>query len=443
MCPERVYRCWGGLGMLRGVNARIISIGTELTYGLTVDTNAAWLSQRLAAIGVPVTMHVTVPDDAAVICDVVRRAASGATVVLVTGGLGPTADDVTRGAVADAAGKPLVVHARSLDRIRGYCERIERTMPASNEVQALLPDGADAIDNDCGTAPGFQVCIAEATVFVMPGVPHEMRAMYERAVAPRIAEGSSGGAIVTRTLRCFGAGEATMAERIADLMVGGRNPQVGITASEGVISVRIIARGLDPDDARSMADGEAALVRDRLGRYVFGQEEQTLQEAVAALLGERRLTVSTAESCTGGLLAKMLTDVPGSSGYFTGGFVAYANEEKARSLGVTGGLIDTHGAVSEQVAAAMAEGCRRVTGADLALSTTGIAGPTGGSPDKPVGLVYIARADASETAVRRLNLGGHLTRAAIRDRACKAVLNFLRLHFLSGDGMVGRSQRAD
>ncbi len=416
------------------VSAQIISIGTELTFGLTVDTNAAWLSRRLAAIGLPVQRHVTVPDDVSAIRDAVTRGAADARYLLVTGGLGPTADDVTRQGVADAAQRPLVPHQPSLDQLRSFFLRLKRDMPESNNRQAYLPEGAIAIENSCGTAPGFGVPVGDAIVYVMPGVPHEMKQMFVSSIAPRIVAESPTSVIVTRTIRCFGGGEASMADQIEDLMAVDRNPAVGITASEGIISVRIIARGVDPSAAATLADADAEVVRDRLGRFTFGQEDDTLPQAVAKLLLDAGHTVATAESCTGGLLAKMLTDVPGSSAYFLGGLVTYGNELKTEVLGVPAELIQKHGSVSEEVAAAMAEGCRRITGADFALSATGIAGPSGGTREKPVGTVCIAHADAAETRARRLTLGERLTREAVRDRSCKAMLNFLRLQLMRERG---------
>ncbi len=410
------------------VDAQIISIGTELTSGLTVDANAAWLARRLAAIGLHSTRHVTVPDDAHAIRSAITQAADHATVVLVTGGIGPTDDDLTRQAVADAAGKPLVIDPTSAQQIRDFFRRVERPMPDTNDRQAYLPQGAAPLENPCGTAPGFRVQIARALVFVMPGVPREMKAMFQRSVEPELAARSSGSAIVTRTIRCFGASEANVGEQLADLMTPGREPGIGITAEGGVLSLHITARGDHPDDAATLADQHARIVRRRLGHLVFGQGDQTLQQAVAELLLDRGHTVATAESCTGGLLAKRLTDVPGSSAYFLGGFVTYHNDFKIRFLDLPPELIARHGAVSQQVAQVMADRCRQITAAEFSLSTTGIAGPTGGSDEKPVGLVYVGFARPDETVVHRFTFGSHQDRQTIRDRFCKVALNILRLH---------------
>ncbi len=412
------------------MRSEIISIGTELTAGMTLDTNAAWLARRLSAVGIAAVRHVTVSDDRDSIRDAVVRAAARAGVVLVTGGLGPTADDLTREALADAAGRPLVVDEPSLTHVRGYFQRIEREMPEANRRQAYLPEGAVAIENPLGTAPGVVVRVGGSVVYAMPGVPLEMRAMYERSVEPELAAQSGGAAMVTRTVHSFGASEARVAELIEDLMVPGREPTVGITACDAVISVRVIARGATRDEAETVAEAEAGVVRDRLGSLVFGAEGETLGQAVARVLCERGLTVATAESCTGGLLAKHLTDVSGSSAYYLGGFVTYGNEAKSELTGVPASMIAEHGAVSEAVGVCMAEGCRVRLGADLGLSTTGIAGPTGGTADKPVGLVYVALATASGTIARRLLVNSELGRGVIRQRSCNAVLNLLRRYVI-------------
>jgi nicotinamide-nucleotide amidase len=345
--------------------------------------------------------------------------------VLINGGLGPTPDDLTREALAEALGRRLLEDADSLRRIRSLFEQWQRPMPAANERQAWLPEGAQAIENARGTAPGIEVKLGSSRIFAMPGVPKEMMAMFEQSIEPTVAA-DGAGAIVTRTLNCFGASEANIAGQIEDLMRIGREPTVGITACEGVIGVRVFARGDDAEAAQAAAEIDAAEVRRRLGPLIFGEQEQTLQEAVATLLFETCRTVSVAESCTGGLLAKRLTDVPGSSDYFLGGLVTYANEAKVAQLAVAPELIERHGAVSEEVAQVMAEGCRIRFDTDYALSVTGIAGPGGGTPDKPVGLVYIGLADVGRCDVERRLIGEHLDRASIRDRICKVALNLLR-----------------
>ena len=412
------------------MDAIILSIGSELVLGESVDTNSAWLSARLGEIGLHVIRHVTVGDDIEPIRRQIEEACAEAAVVLITGGLGPTADDLTRQAIAAAMGVDLVLLPDWLDRIRDFFTCRGRQMPEANAIQAHFPAGSEPLENTRGTAPGIRASIGRATVFALPGVPGEMREMFERRVRPELAARTAGAVLLTTTLHCFGAGESDVGRLIDDLMARGRNPAVGTTAKQGVIGVRIFARGDSADQARRRLDETASEVRRRLGTLIFGQDADTLADAVARLLVACRRTVSVAESCTGGLIAKWLTDVPGSSQYFQAGLVAYANEAKTRLLGVPAESIERCGAVSETVARDMAERCRALNATDFALSVTGIAGPQGGSPDKPVGLVYICLSDAAGCTVTRHRIGEFLARDDIRRRAASTALNLLRLRLL-------------
>jgi nicotinamide-nucleotide amidase len=411
--------------------ARLISIGTELALGQTVDTNSAWLAQQLARAGIVCDRHVTVGDDRSVIAQIIRESAAAAPLVIITGGLGPTPDDLTRESLADVLSAPLELHESMLSQIEEFFRQRGRTMHDRNRVQAMIPVGAVPIENLRGTAPGISARIGDARIFALPGVPDEMRAMFERSVWPRIVAAADGRAIVQRVIHSFGMSESEIGHRIADLMERGRNPSVGTSAADLIISIRINAAAAPPDEAARLADSDAAEVRSRLGHCIFGEGEQSLATAVAQLLIGRGATVATAESCTGGLIATRLTDVPGSSAYFVQGLVTYANEAKERLLGVAAGLLREHGAVSEPVAEAMADRCRKISGTDYALSVTGIAGPTGATADKPIGLVYVALAGPAGVKARELRLGATLTRAQVRDRAAKAALNMLRLQLLA------------
>jgi nicotinamide-nucleotide amidase len=266
----------------------------------------------------------------------------------------------------------------------------------------------------------------------MPGVPREMQVMFERDIRPHLLARTRGGVILARTIRCFGAGESDIGDRIRDLMERGRNPTVGTTAQQTIIGVRIHARGASHAEASELLERDAADVCGRLGTLVFGQDDDTIWHAVARLLTDRQRTVATAESCTGGLIARSLTDIAGSSAYFLEGVVTYSNEAKMHRLGVPAEMLARHGAVSPQVAEAMAVNVREQAGADFALSVTGIAGPTGGTPDKPVGLVYIGLADAAGCEVTGHRIGDFLTRDEIRDRTRKIALNRLRLRLMEG-----------
>lgn len=412
------------------MDAIVISVGNEITLGQTVDTNTAWLSRRLAEVGVRVILHATVADEIAPLDREIRRGCELAELVLVTGGLGPTEDDLTRQALAAVLGAPLELHEDSLERIRTFFKERGRPMPEANAIQATFPAGSTPIENTCGTAPGMRAQVGRATIFVMPGVPREMRVMYDRDVLPFLRERTGGAVILARTILTFGAGESDVGERIRDLMQRGRNPTVGTTAQQAVIGVRIHAAGASPAEAATLLEQTSTEVRSRLGSLVFGQDDDTLWSAVVRDLIARGRTVSTAESCTGGLVAKRLTDVPGSSACFLDGVVTYTNAAKSRLLGVPPNLIAAEGAVSRSVAETMATNCCRLSGSDYAIAITGIAGPTGGTQEKPVGLVFIALADAAGCTVTETRWGAFLTREEIRDRASKAAINLLRQRLL-------------
>ncbi|MCD6405016.1 MAG: competence/damage-inducible protein A [Planctomycetes bacterium] len=415
-----------GRGLPRA-SAVVISVGTELVRGEILDTNAAYLSRELAEIGIETVGHVTVGDDSEALAEAVLRAASACEVVIVTGGIGPTPDDITRDAVARAAGVELQRDGAALAHIEGMFASRDRRMSPSNAVQADFPRGASIIANPRGTAAGFRVKVARAEAIVLPGVPVEMKMMWDATVRDYLAAMGAGAAI-TRTVNCFGSGESDISEAIGDLMQPGQNPLVGDTAEEGIIKIRIRATARTRTQALELIDRTKSQVKARLGDTVFGEDSQTLESVVVGALLERGLSVTVAESCTGGLLAKRITDISGSSGCFTQGIVAYHNDAKVTLLGVAPEILAEHGAVSDQVARAMAEGARVGAGSDFALSTTGIAGPTGGTSLKPVGLVYIALASADGTVSKRLQLRGK--RAEVRDRASKHALNLLRLHIM-------------
>ncbi|MBI1826811.1 MAG: competence/damage-inducible protein A [Planctomycetes bacterium] len=412
------------------MNATIISCGDELVTGQCVDTNSAWLSMRLLSDGIVVHEHITVGDNIVRISQSIKRALAQSELVIITGGLGPTADDVTREAFAEAIGSCLEVSSEAGRQVTKFFERLHRAMPESNRRQMLIPRGCRVLRNEHGTAPGIGYESGSVHAFALPGVPGEMKPMFEEHIAPIICGRSGGGTMIHARLLCMGISEAVLGERLSDLMARGRNPSVGTTASHAVLSVRIVSHGTSAEEAQALLDHDIRDVRRRLGEVVFGEGEDTLQLAVANLLFAQRKTVSTAESCTGGLIAKCLTDVPGSSRYFLRGYVTYSNEAKMELLGVSEQTLATHGAVSEESAREMVAGCRTHANSDLAISMTGIAGPDGGSPEKPIGLVYIGLADKTDVQVRKVLLGDHLGREETRDRACKNVLNMLRLHLL-------------
>ncbi|MHC4713554.1 MAG: competence/damage-inducible protein A [Planctomycetota bacterium] len=406
------------------MKAAVIAVGTELVAGETVDTNSAWLSRQLADIGIETVRHTSVGDDEASLRDALACCARTADLIIITGGIGPTPDDITRGAVAEAAGVPLVRDKAVLAHIEGLFRGWGREMSPNNAGQADFPEGSRIIPNPRGTAAAFSVEISRSEVIVLPGVPNEMKLIWDASVRPHLSA-LSEGVTVTGTVDCFGRGESDITAAIGDFLIPGRNPSVGDTAEDAIIRVRIRARADTRDEARRMVEADKAEIRKLLGGIVFGEDGETLEGAVVKGLLSKGLTLAVAESCTGGLLAKRITDVPGASDCFLEGIVAYHNAAKIDLLNVPAELIEKHGAVSEEVAAAMAEGVRRCAKSDFALSTTGVAGPSGGTPEKPVGLVYIAVTSEADPVIRRLQLRGN--RAEVRDRSVKNALNLLRL----------------
>ena len=417
------------------MHAVILSIGDELVLGQTVDTNSAWLSARLASHGIPTLYHQTIADERATIADAIRLASERATLVLITGGLGPTEDDLTRHALADALDQPLEADAQSLAQIEHFFHQRGRPMPERNRAQADRPKHAQAIANHDGTAPGIRASLSQARIYAVPGVPREMVAMFERAIEPELDVFANARHVILATrINTYGAGESTVADELADLMDRARNPKVGTTVSDGIVSVRIRSEFADRDEAQAQLDETAAQVEQRLGALAFGRDDESLQDAIVALLDQRGEQVATAESCTGGLIGQMLTSVSGSSAVYAGGWITYSNDMKQHALDVPQSLLAEHGAVSEPVVRAMAQGAlAHCQTAQHSISITGIAGPTGGSDEKPVGTVWVGlgwrrEGGCIDTEARRLQLPG--SRASVRDRSAKSALQLLRFHLL-------------
>lgn len=425
--------------------AAIVSMGDELTLGQTLDTNSRWLSQRLVGLGIMPVEHITVPDDLDRTVAAFERLARSVDLIISSGGLGPTADDLTRQALARAMGDDLVEDAGSVDQIAAWFRSRGREMPALNRVQALRPSRGQSIENKHGTAPGLAGNIGVAgrscAVFCLPGPPREMQPMFDAFVRGRLRP-PVGRTVVTRVLHTVGIGESDLASRLGPLMDRSRNPLVGTTASGGIVSIRVRYEGpAAAEEAAALADAAAQDAARAAGAHLFGRDDQTLAGVVLDTLRRRGERLSVVESCTGGLLGSTITEVPGSSDVFWGGWITYANQTKREQVGVPARLFvetgpaEAPGAVSREVAEAMARGGLERSGTDHCLSITGIAGPGGGTDAKPVGTVWIARAWRSaagiETEARRFAMGGD--RGAVREWAARWALAMLWL------GLEGRA----
>jgi len=407
--------------------AAIVSVGTEMTLGRNVDTNSAFLSRELSRLGVAILSHATFPDDAEIFAAGLADACRRADLVVLTGGLGPTRDDLTREVAARVAGgKPLVRDPAWLALLRERYAALGRAFPASNDRQADRPEGSALVHNRLGSAPGFALRAFRALLVALPGVPREMTTMFAEEVVPLLRrEGAGGRVVATRSLHLFGAPESAVGEAIEDLMDVSRNPYAAITVSGAVISIHLVATAASDDEARALLDPLDAEAARRVGPLLFGRGNDTLPSTLVRLLEGRGFRVALAESCTGGLATHLLSTVPGVSRTLLAGAVTYANAAKVRFAGVPDGLVEWKGAVSPEVARSMAEGIRRVAGAEVGLSATGVAGPDGGTEEKPVGLVYLACASPlGATVVEKHRLLGD--RVWIQERAAKSLLDLGR-----------------
>ncbi len=409
------------------LRAAILSTGDELTTGRIVDTNANWIADKLFEIGVELAGVLTVGDHHDRLVWAWRRALELGDVVISTGGIGPTADDLTSEVIAEVAGVPLVEDAEQAARIRRLFEAFGREMPANNLKQALLPRGATVIPNALGTAPGYRLAHGDKHLVVLPGVPREMKPMMEETVLPWLVQLRGGDQVyLARVFQTFGLTESGLDEMVAGA-IDPSEGRVSFRASFPEVSLRVVVHGR-PEEAAGRLEALAARVRERIGPYVYGEGAVTMEEVVGRLLRERGLTLALAESCTGGLVGHRLTNVPGSSAYVRGALVAYANSAKEALLGVRPETLAAHGAVSEETAGEMAAGARRALGASLGVSTTGIAGPDGGTPEKPVGTVCFGLASDAGVVTRRYQLWG--TRDWVKLLASQVALDWVRRHVL-------------
>lgn len=406
------------------LTAEIIAIGSELLAPDRTDTNSLWLTEKLNQIGIEVKLKTIVGDDDARLEEAITDAVRRSRVVITTGGLGPTEDDITRKIAARALGRRLLLDEEVLEWIRARFASFGRSMPERNSRQAMIIDGSEILANPNGTAPGLFLEHEKTSVALLPGPPREMRPMFENFVLPKLALKAGNVRVVRRMLRVAGMGESALDELIAPIYQQYDNPSTTILFNNTEIEIHLTASGKNEKEVGALLDRLTGELEERLGDAIFSFRGETMEEIVGLKLSTGRYTLAVAESCTGGLIAQRLTDVPGSSKYFIEGVVAYSNDAKQRTLGVEPILLLEHGAVSAPVAEAMADGVRKRAGTDFGLSVTGIAGPDGGTEEKPVGLVYIALSGEVQTEHRKLQLPGD--RHLIRWRASQAALDLLR-----------------
>jgi nicotinamide-nucleotide amidase len=414
------------------VKGTIVAIGDELLIGQVINTNAAFIAEQASSVGIEIVRMTTVGDDLAAIVSVFHEAFSTSGVVLVTGGLGPTHDDITRKAVCEFFQTSLAPSGEARTHVEAFLKSRGAPWTAAAEDQTLIPRGANVIPNRHGTAPGEMFEREGKYFFVMPGVPYEMEAMVRDFIVPFFRTKATGTVILHRTLKTTGIAESMLSSRIGDIGALLRNEaRLAFLPSPAGVRLRITVTARTEAAAAAVAGRIESAIREKAGKYIYAAGNEELEETVGSLLSAKRLTLAIAESCTGGLIAHRLTNVPGSSAYVERAVVTYSNASKTEVLHVPAAMIDRHGAVSSEVAQAMADGVRQTSHTDIGISTTGIAGPGGGSTEKPVGLVWIGYADARETLALKFHFGSN--RLHIKERAAQAALDLIRRRLLSLD----------
>lgn len=404
------------------MNAEIICVGTELLMGEVVNTNAAFLGEQLAKLGIDVYHHTVVGDNRARLIDCVKTAFTRSDIIITSGGLGPTPDDITKEVVSECFGLELSLDEECLSDIKAYFAKHGKVMTESNVKQAMIPVGAKAIRNKFGTAPGVIIEKDGKRAIMLPGPPNELTRMFPDIVS--YLESLSDSKLYSRMYHIFGIGESRVAEILSDMMNNWDNPTVAPYAKTGEVHLRVCAKAKSEEEADALIEKADKEIRKELNEYIYSIDGKTLAEETVSLLIEKGLKISATESCTGGMFAKMITDVSGASEIFYESYVTYSNEAKMKILGVKKETLEAHGAVSYETAYEMAAGVKRVSGADIGVSFTGIAGPGGGTDKKPVGLVYIGVAYGDEVTVRELRLSGE--RERVRYVSCLNVLDDVR-----------------
>ena len=411
------------------MNAEIISIGSEHLLGEIINTDAPYLTKRLAEIGIEVERETTIGDDEKSIASSLEEALGRARIVITIGGLGPTPDDLTKKVIAKVAEERLVLHEEILSEIEEKFKEERKPIPSDNIKQAFLPRDSYVLKNKAGIAPGFILETRNRLIVALPGLYNELVPMFKEEAIPYLKERFKVKEVIkSLVLRTTGLPESKVAEKLKDIMKKSKNPQVSLLAHENIVDIRLTVKAEDEKTGEKLNEGMGKKISKRLGNYIFGTRKQTLEEVVGYLLYMRKKTITVAESCTGGLISHRLTNVPGSSNYFLGSIVAYSNRMKRDRLRVKKTTLEKYGAVSEKVAGEMAKGVKRIAGSDFGLGITGIAGPTGATEEKPIGLVYIALAYKNKVEIREFKFRGE--RGVIKAKAANAALDIVRRHLL-------------
>jgi nicotinamide-nucleotide amidase len=410
---------------MKDIYADVITIGDEILYGQIVDTNSQWISSELDKIGVRVLRKTSVGDNREEIIRIFEEAESRSSIILITGGLGPTSDDITKATLADYFNSSLILNRKALIEVTQFFKSKGIDLSELNRQQAFLPEACEMIPNKSGTAPGMWFEKNNKIFISMPGVPFEMKAMMALSVIPKIKERFQTPVIYHKVIRTVGIGESFIAEKIHDIEISlPENIKLAYLPSLGEVKLRLTASGNDPQELKTLVEIEVLKLKKIIGEYIYGFDDQPLEKVIGDLMLKNRMTIASAESCTGGYIAYVLTTIPGSSEYFIGSVVAYQNKVKKEILEVKEETLEKYGAVSEQTVREMAEGVRKKFGTNIGVSSSGIAGPGGGTDEKPVGTVWIALALENETITKKLMLGND--RDINVKRTTIAVFNLIR-----------------
>lgn len=413
------------------MDAEIIGVGSELLLGQIANTDAQYISQKLSQLGINVFFHTVVGDNNKRLKEVLKIAVSRADLIITTGGLGPTMDDLTKETIAEFLGIPMELHQPSVKQIEEYFAKRGRTVSQNNYKQAYFPKGSIVLPNNKGTAPGAILEHNNKIFIILPGPPRELQPMFEEHVIPYL-ESKSSEKIISRVLKIYGIGESDMEEKIKDLLINQSNPTIAPLAGASELTIRLTAKTSRNEDPYKLIQPVEQKIRERLGDVVYGVDDDTLESVVVNLLIESGKTIATAESCTGGLIAERITSIPGASQVFLQGVVAYSNQSKIERLKVSKDTLAKYGAVSHQTAEEMVKGIIETSGADIGVAVTGIAGPGGGSKDKPIGLVYIGIGDKrGSLCVKKYNLLGD--RKRVQQSSASLALDSIRRALLNGE----------